>query len=54
MAGDVGDLALRHGRRRRPRSAAEQLRKVADEISGFFQLAQASWAAGRTGKTDLN
>ena len=35
-------------------NACEQLRQAADEIDGFFRLAEASWAAGRRGRDDLN
>jgi hypothetical protein len=35
-------------------NAGEQLRQAAEEIDGFFRLAEASWAAGRRGRDDLN
>jgi len=35
-------------------SAGEQLRQAGEEIDGFFRLAEASWAAGRRGRDDLN
>ena len=35
-------------------NAGKQLRQAADEVDGFFTLAEASWAAGRRGTTDLN
>ncbi|MGO9955250.1 MAG: hypothetical protein ACLP50_04630 [Solirubrobacteraceae bacterium] len=35
-------------------SAVAELRKAADALSGFFELAQASWEAGRRGSNDLN
>lgn len=34
--------------------AGEQLRQAAEEIDGFFRLAEASWAAGWRGRDDLN
>ena len=34
--------------------AGEQLRKAGGEIAAFFKLAEASWAAGRRGRSDLN
>jgi len=34
--------------------AGEQLRKAGEEIAAFFKLAEASWAAGRRGKSELN
>ncbi len=34
--------------------AGEQLRKAGEEITAFFKLAEASWAAGRRGHSDLN
>ena len=34
--------------------AGEQLRKAGEEIAAFFRLAEASWAAGRRGRSDLN
>ena len=34
--------------------AGAQLRKAGEEIAAFFKLAEASWAAGRRGKSDLN
>ena len=35
-------------------AAGEQLREAADQIAGFFELAEASWAAGRRGTSELN
>jgi hypothetical protein len=35
-------------------NASEQLRQAAEEIDAFFKLAEASWAAGRRGRDDLN
>jgi seryl-tRNA(Sec) selenium transferase len=35
-------------------SAGEQLRQAGEEIDGFFRLAEASRAAGRRGRDDLN
>jgi hypothetical protein len=35
-------------------SASGQLRQAAEEIDAFFKLAEASWAAGRRGRDDLN
>jgi len=35
-------------------NAGEQLRQAAEEIDAFFKLAEASWAAGRRGRDDLN
>ena len=32
--------------------AGEELQEAADAISGFFELAESSWAAGRRGKVD--
>ena len=34
--------------------AGEELQEAADAISGFFELAESSWAAGRRGKVDWN
>jgi hypothetical protein len=35
-------------------SAGKELRHAAEEIDGFFKLAETSWAAGRRGRDDLN
>ncbi len=35
-------------------NAGEQLRQAADDIDGFFRLAEASWTTGRRGRNDLN
>lgn len=35
-------------------NAGEQLQQAADDVNAFFKLAEASWAAGRRGRTDLN
>jgi hypothetical protein len=35
-------------------NASHQLRQAANEIDGFFTLAETSWAAGRRGHNDLN
>ena len=35
-------------------NAGKQLRQAAEEIDAFFNLAEASWAAGRRGRDDLN
>jgi hypothetical protein len=35
-------------------SAGKELRQAAQEIDGFFTLAETSWAAGRRGRDDLN
>ena len=34
--------------------AGEELQEAADAISGFFELAESSWAAGRRGNVDWN
>jgi hypothetical protein len=35
-------------------NAGEQLKQAADQVDAFFKLAEASWAAGRRGRSDLN
>ena len=35
-------------------NAGKELRHAAEEIDAFFKLAEASWAAGRRGRDDLN